>query len=240
MDRGDHVAKTQVGLPGNSEDMADFFDARASSYERHMQESVEDCALYYQSIASAIATQRDQPKILDLGIGTGLELDSVFARFPQAQVTGIDLSTGMLRELAQKNRPWLDRVKLITGSFLERDLGCAVYDVVISSMVLHHWIPRVKLELYRRIYRALVPAGLFINGDYVVSEQESQGNLKTFASSQLQDRHLRHIDLPLSLEQEHRLLKEAGFCAIATPFRRDHVVIMAATKDKARAHKVFA
>ena len=181
-------------------------------------------------VADALPELGNAPKILDLGVGTGLELDRLFERFPNASVTGIDISTAMLDELARKNRPWIANLHLIADSFLDLDLGCRVYDAVISSMVLHHWIPRVKLELYRRVHRALLPDGTFINGDFIVSEDESSRRLALFAEARLDERHRQHIDLPLSLDQELRLLAEAGFTRITTPFKRPNVAILVASK----------
>lgn len=38
-------------------------------------------------------------EILDIGCGTGLELDEIWKRNPEISVTGIDLSQSMLNEL---------------------------------------------------------------------------------------------------------------------------------------------
>ena len=40
--------------------------------------------------------------LLDLGCGTGLELDRVFARWPELAVTGVDLCAAMLEKLREK------------------------------------------------------------------------------------------------------------------------------------------
>lgn len=227
------MSNTELGLPGNSEDMARFFNTRAGSYELHMQETVEDFPQFYRGIADALPKLGDAPMILDLGIGTGLELDQLFERFPRAKVTGIDVSSGMLEELARKDRSWVANLQLITGSFLQLDLGCSTYDAVISSMVLHHWIPRVKLDLYRCIHRALLERGTFVNGDFVVSEDESARRLASFAASKIDDLHQQHIDLPLSVLQERDLLTKAGFTSISTPFEGTNAVIFRASKCQA-------
>ena len=224
------MSTTEIGLPGNSEDMAQFFNSRAASYEQHMQETVEDYPQFYRGIANALPALGEAPKILDLGVGTGLELDHLFERFPNASVTGIDVSAAMLDKLAGKNRPWVANLHLITDSFLDMDLGCGIYDAAISSMVLHHWIPRVKLDLYRRIHRALLVDGTFVNGDFIVSEDESSKRLASFAGTQLDEHHRLHIDLPLSLDQEVHLLAEAGFAPVTTSFKRPNVAILNASK----------
>ena len=53
--------------------------------------------------------------VLDLGCGTGLELEEYFRLNPDASVTGIDLSDAMLNALSSKfpNR----KLSLIQGSY---------------------------------------------------------------------------------------------------------------------------
>ena len=97
-------------------------------------------------------------------------------------------------------------------------------------MALHHWIPSVKLDLYGGIHRALLPKGPFVNGDYIVSEGESSRRLTSFAETNLNDRHNLHIDVPLSFDHELRLLAEAGFGKVASPFRRTNVAVIVAFK----------
>ena len=85
-----------------AEDMNGFFAARVDTYEAHM--SVWDKA--YGRVAEL--TPGDCGPLLDLGCGTGLELASLYRRFPALQVTGIDLSEtmlGQLREIVENYHP---------------------------------------------------------------------------------------------------------------------------------------
>jgi len=227
--RGGFVASSNVETLGNHEDMASFFASRAAGYERHMQANVEDFDSFYRGIADALPPQPAAPDVLDLGIGTGLELDRLFERFPDARVTGIDLSSEMLDELARKDRPWHASLHLIRESFLELDLGQSVYDAVISSMALHHWVPDVKRALYGRIRAALRRGGTFVNADYVASQGESMERLAAFRASSMDDTHERHIDLPLTIEHEQELLREAGFDAICVISHGANACIFAAS-----------
>jgi len=228
------MTEDTVGLPGNAEEMAAFFDDRVEVYERHMREHVDDFDEFYGSAVAAIPGALKLPRILDLGVGTGLELDRLFARFPEAHVTGIDISQGMLDALTSKSRSWRTRVRTIHGSFLDMDLGRSAYDVALSVMALHHWIPAVKLELYRRIRHALVPGGAFVNADYVSSNEESSRRLTEYSAAGYDNRHTRHIDLPLPIEVERRLLSEAGFASAQVAFERDHcatIIAMTTSSD---------
>lgn len=211
------------------DDMAAFFDVRASGYEQHMLSSIEHADAFYASLADALPSEPVSPEILDLGIGSGLELDGVFDRFPLATVTGIDLSAGMMHLLARKQRPWSGRVRTIQGSFLTHHLGCGVYDAVISSMALHHWVPSIKAGLYRRVRAALRPGGTFINADYTVTADEVADRLRAFADTAHAQDHSCHIDLPLTEHQEVELLKLAGFDPVMVTFRNANACTFRAT-----------
>lgn len=81
---------------GGLEEMAAFFRNRLGEYEEHM--SMWNAA--YKRIGTMIPEQTE--KLLDLGCGTGLELDEISAARPSLQITGIDLSPDMLAVLAKK------------------------------------------------------------------------------------------------------------------------------------------
>jgi tRNA (cmo5U34)-methyltransferase len=162
--------------------MGRFFDLRAAGYERHMAEHTEDLAAFCDSVADTLPDTWQALRILDLGIGTGLELCRRFELLPTAYVTGIDLSQETLDTLAAKKRPWSKQVRRIHGSSLEIDLGRAEYDGVATVMTLHHWVPDVKLELYPRIHRSLVAGSMFVNADYVESEKGSARGLAAYAA----------------------------------------------------------
>jgi len=219
--------------PANAyEEMAAFFDQRAHGYEQHMLATVEDVGAFYASLVDALPNEPSRPVILDLGVGTGLELETLFDRFPRAAVTGIDVSAGMIRRLGDKQRAWSKQVRTIHGSFLTLDLGQCVYDAVISAMALHHWTPSIRLGLYRRIQAALRPGGVFINADYVVSPDEAASLQQMFENADYEQDHLYHIDLPLSEHQEIELLRAAGFDPVAVTFRRANARTFRATVSR--------
>ena len=82
------LAQTREEPP---EEMADFFSRRVDIYEdRHLGRWGEE----YAHIADCFDEKLE--RLLDIGCGTGLELASLYRRFPALQVTGIDLSETML------------------------------------------------------------------------------------------------------------------------------------------------
>ena len=139
------------------EKMDAFFDKRADTYEHHM---LVDLQLdeFYEAIDNCFA-EAQVASLLDLGCGTGLELERFFRRFPQATVTGIDLSVGMLAQLQAKHPD--KTMKLICDSYFDVDLGENSFDCVLSTYSFHHFSVEEKQGLYKKIRKALVP-GVFL------------------------------------------------------------------------------
>lgn len=190
------------------EEMSAFFAKRLDGYESHM--AVWDEA--YQKFASFLPD--DCNEILDLGCGTGLELQSVFARFPNARVTGIDMSADMLAALSAK---YGDKALQTTcGDYFTVEFGKGSFDAVISFQSLHHFAPQKKTALFKKILEALKPGGKFLNCDYFACCDEEEALLfaecvRRRAAANIPDTEFVHFDTPLTLAHEAQLLKSAGF-----------------------------
>lgn len=195
------------------EKMGEFFDSRLEGYEEHQLTCIESAQDFYPFTASCLPKGKTA-NVLDLGCGTGLELDYYFKLNPSAKVTGIDLAPGMLAALRKK---FSDKdISLIQGSYFDVTLGENKYDAAVSVESLHHFTKREKTPLYRRLYNALKPGGYFILTDYfALSDDEEifyRNELNRLKSEQgIEDDEFYHYDTPLTVEHETEALKEAGF-----------------------------
>lgn len=220
--------------PKSPEHMADFFDARSHGYDEHMRRSVSEFDAFYQSIARLVSPTEQPVNILDIGCGTGLDLDAIFKRAPRARVIAIDLSRGMLSELRTRFAHRLDQITLVRGSYMDIPLGEALYEYAVAVMTLHHLLPKPKRQLYTRINRALKPGGIFIYGDWVVSlEEERRYRLRyeeMMPATQGCEDRCYHIDIPLAAEFEKELLLEAGFSSVKEAWRSAGTVVFAARR----------
>lgn len=195
------------------EKMSEFFEKRLSGYDEHMLTEIEGAAEFYPFTAAQLP-RKPKAEILDLGCGTGLELEAYFPLNPSAQVTGIDLSQGMLDALAGK---FPDKgMRLICGSYFEVDLGVARYDAAVSVESLHHFSAERKLALYRKLWRALKEGGYFVLTDCFAEtpaqEREYFEILERLKQEQgIEDHEFYHYDTPLTAEHEMSLLQQAGF-----------------------------
>lgn len=212
---GDTARIYQADAIYTPEEMGSFFDKRAESYDNHMLVDLELDA-FYQAIDGCFAGL-SAGTLLDIGCGTGLELERLFRRFPALAVTGIDLSPGMLEELRRKYPG--QQIKTVCGSYFDVALGDCEFDYALSTYSLHHFSEEEKLGLYRRILRAIKPGGVFVLGDYTADTQEQQDRLlrekELFFRVNNPTDEFYHIDTPFTAETEMKLLRGAGFQPVA-------------------------
>lgn len=195
------------------EEMSTFFENRLTDYDEHMRTTIEGASEFYKFTAEQLPLG-GRCEILDLGCGTGLELEEYFSLNPSANVTGIDLSEGMLSALRLK---FPDRsINLICGSYFDEPFGTNCFDAAVSVESLHHFEANRKLSLYEKLYKSLKPDGYFILTDYFAEseslEREYFATLQRLKKEQnINGDKFYHYDTPLTVEHEIEVLKAAGF-----------------------------
>lgn len=195
------------------EKMDAFFAARVEGYDEHMRADIEGAEEFYPYTASLLP-DRTGARVLDLGCGTGLELEEYFRRNSGAAVTGIDLSASMLGKLREKFQG--KKIELIHGSYFDVPLGENIFDAAVSVESLHHFPASQKESLYRRLRAALKPEGYFVLTDYFAEsealEREYFENLEKLKAEQgISDGAFYHYDTPLTVRHETDVLLRAGF-----------------------------
>lgn len=199
------------------EKMDEFFERRLDGYDEHMLNEIEGAGEFYRFTAAQLPKCAGC-RILDLGCGTGLELEALFALSDGPAVTGIDLSRSMLRALKDKF-PAKD-MELICGSYFDVPFGTNAYDAAVSVESLHHFTAGEKLALYAKLHASLREGGYFILTDYFAESEESEtlyfrelDRLK--AEQNISDGGFYHYDTPLTVEHEIDVLRAAGFSSVA-------------------------
>lgn len=198
------------------EKMNEFFNNRIDGYEKHQLNVIEGAQEFYPYTATCLPMQ-DSAEVLDLGCGTGLELDFYFGMNPTAKVTGIDLAKDMLKVLNDK---FPDKgITTICGSYFDIPLDKEYYDAIVSVESLHHFTKEQKYSLYKKTYQALKCGGYLILTDYFAKTDEQEcfyrQELSRLKLEQgIYDDEFYHYDTPLTKEHELQVLKEAGFSSI--------------------------
>ena len=214
-----------------AERMDDFFAARIDIYDYNMLNNVEGLPEGYFEVTKYIPS--DTQTLLDLGCGTGLELEAIFNSFPEIKVTGIDLTQSMLDKLYEKygNK----NITLVCASYLDYDFGNGKYDCVISFETMHHWPHEVKSKIYKNIRRALKRNGRYIECDYMVDKQSDEDywlseSKRVRAEQNIPDDEFYHLDIPCTINNQIKLLLKSGFTRVEMVWRKGGTTIVVAEK----------
>lgn len=198
------------------EKMRDFFENRLDGYDKHMLTNIESANEFCIFTAKCLPTQ-ENCHILDLGCGTGLELEKYYLLNPSARVTGIDLSQGMLSAL--KNKFTDKNITLVLGSYFDVPFGESAFDTAVSVESLHHFTKGEKVPLYAKLHKSLKDNGYFILTDYFSLSDEEElmhyQNLIAIKTKQgIKDNEFYHYDTPLTVKHETEALLAAGFSSV--------------------------
>lgn len=200
------------------EEMALFFENRLAGYDEHMMTAIEGAAEFYRFTAMQLPVS-EVCAVLDLGCGTGLELEEYLALAPSANITGIDLSEGMLSALKKKFPG--KALELVCGSYFDVPFGRDRFHAAVSVESLHHFTAGQKRALYEKLHGSLKAGGYFILTDYFAEsealEREYFENLRQLKAEQgAADSRFYHYDTPLTVDHEIQVLRSAGFsnCSI--------------------------
>ena len=198
------------------EKMDTFFEARLEGYDEHMLTDIEGAQEFYPFTAGLLP-DHSGVCVLDLGCGTGLELEYYFSRVPHAAVTGIDLAAGMLEVLEKKFSG--KALTLHQGSYFDLPLGENCFDATVSVESLHHFTQEEKLPLYRKLHRALKDGGFFVLTDYFAPDDTyenfyRQELLRLKAEQGIADAAFYHYDTPLTVAHETQALTGSGFSRV--------------------------
>lgn len=198
------------------EKMSDFFEHRLDGYDAHMLNEIDSAKEFYPFTAELLPKEKSC-HILDLGCGTGLELEFYFSKNPFAEITGIDLSAGMLEAL--KSKCLHEKMHLILGSYFDVPFGKSVFDCAVSVESLHHFTKEEKIPLYIKLHQALKADGFFILTDFFAMSEEEEimhrehlCKLKT--EQGINDHAFYHYDTPLTVAHEIEALTQAGFSSV--------------------------
>ena len=144
--------------------------------------------------------------VLDVGCGTGtLTLAAKAAVGPSGRVSGIDPAPEMVEFARRKASRAGSDVDFRAGVVEALPFSDATFDVVLSSLMLHHLPEDVKRKGFAEIARVLRPGGLFFAVDFATGSPGRLhglvGRLFGHASG-----HTNHAEL----ESAKQMLAEAG------------------------------
>lgn len=173
--------------------------------------------------AARLAAPKDGERVLDVGCGTGALAFAAKSLAPGALVSGIDASPEMVAVARKKAGRKRGDVTFEVAAIESLPFGDGEFDIVLSSLMLHHLPSDVKAAGLAEVARVLKPSGRFV----VVDFAGTGGGVLGHVASLFGHRHARG--------GAHELLdaiRAAGFSQIDVPQTRlKSLVYVHARKD---------
>lgn len=207
-----------------------FYDALADDYSRAVTRCVPRYNEMLSSLFSYLPNGFAPVRILELGCGSGNLTLELCRRFPGICIDAIDLS-GELLKIARA------RTNTVAVNFLKEDFRCldlsaASYDLVISSISIHHLKDDEKKVLFNRVLSWLSVGGILTFSDqfrgatdHVYRMHIRRWKNEAFAAGLEQPEwdswmeHQQQHDHHATMVQHFKWLQDAGFDSVDCTWR---------------------
>ena len=168
-----------------------------------------------------LATLAPGESVLDVGCGTGtLAIASRNRVGPSGSVYGIDASPEMIARARAKARKRHVNVEFENAAAEVLPFPDARFDVILSTIMLHHLPRRVRQQAAREMRRVLIPGGRAVIVDFQDSGKRS-GLIQHFR---------RHRHGHVKIGDMLTLLTEAGLEIVQSgPFKKPNLYFVIAT-----------
>ncbi|NLW91229.1 MAG: class I SAM-dependent methyltransferase [Syntrophomonadaceae bacterium] len=216
------------------------FDSTAKHYDTQRRQLIPCFDDFYGTALKLTDISNNPVRVLDLGAGTGLFSEMIAKKHPGISLTLIDLSEEMLG-IARQRLQYFTNISYIAGDYLNQPIE-GIYDIVGSSLSIHHLSATEKEQLFAKIYALLNPGGIFINADQVLGPDSQMDAFykrewkETINKSGLSYDELEQVNQRTSLDKMSTLdeqlgwLKRAGFLSVDVVYKSYSFTVMCGKK----------
>ncbi|MDY6892929.1 MAG: class I SAM-dependent methyltransferase [Chloroflexota bacterium] len=207
-----------------------FYDSVSGEYT----DFVERCVPRYKEMLSTLfdyLPENYSPKsILELGCGTGNLTLLIYRHFPESHIQAVDISEECLNECQQRLTE--GTIKYIKADFKDIEFGENSFDLIMSSIALHHLDDREKEQFFQKLFLWQAPNGILTFCDQFRGEtdrlyHQHLDTWKSFAFDQGATdevwntwmEHQTHHDHHASLPEHINWLKSAGYTTVDCTWR---------------------
>jgi tRNA (cmo5U34)-methyltransferase len=151
------------------ENVKQHFEKEAQEFDATIRRLIPNYEQMIDALVTALPFNQHQPiRVVDLGCGTGTIARRIKDVYPLAQVTCVDIAEKMLQLAQVKLGEAGDALRYQLANFEDYEFD-ATYDVVVSSLALHHLVSDGdKIKFYKKIYDCLTLGGVFYNADVIL------------------------------------------------------------------------
>jgi tRNA (cmo5U34)-methyltransferase len=159
------TSNNPVSNSSSADELADFFDSISGEYA----EAIQRCVPRYAEMLWAIfeylpSTSLAPTRVLELGCGTGNLTELIARNFPKSDLTLVDLSDSSLATCRSRLSAET-RCNFICRDFRDLDFPAGHFDLILSTISLHHLNSAEKQRLFAACREWLTPGGVLSYSD---------------------------------------------------------------------------
>lgn len=193
--------------------------------------------------------------VIEIGCGTGATTEQILPADPRIKVAALDISKPMIEQTQKKLGSYVKQGKLslVHADALDylsdwRNVCDNSIDYFVSASTIHNIPRKQRALLHKLVYRVLKFGGVFINGDKIAQDDQSEHNKALIYELSCLKKidEMGRPDLRLAWESHYRRdnqkrfivkegeymkdLKDAGFCNVQKLYRKHMAAIVSGVK----------
>ena len=224
-------ATSNIMPRSESSNTEEFYDRISSEYTSKIERCVPRYHEMHQSILRYIPADLKPEKILELGCGSGVLSELILKEYPVAELHVVDVSQEML-DLCRARLPSGANVVCHHADFRQLDFAAGRFDLVASSISIHHLEDPAKQILFGKIWEFLSDRGVLVYSDQfagatpeIHQHHKEEWKSAAFRAGCTEEewalwaKHEEEQDFHASLESQWKWLQEAGFSNVDCPWR---------------------
>ncbi len=216
------------------------FEKDAETYDAE----INDIVPYYEEIQREVLlisdifnfSENEKLIVLDLGIGTGNPSINLLRKYKDMEIDAIDLSPKMIQVAKNHLSEFSNRINFIEEDMIEFNPK-RKYNACVGLFSVHHLNQEQKKELFKKIFNCLENKGIFIIGDLVVGDtpeetKELEEEWKNYLIKKAGKEGIKWYnvykkeDIPDSINNQIKWLKEAGFKTAELKWKKMNFVVL--------------
>jgi tRNA (cmo5U34)-methyltransferase len=200
----------------------EFYNAFSDKYTDAIIKCVPRYFEMIEMLFYYLPTDYAPESILELGCGTGNLTAVIYKNFPVAKITAVDISTDILQVC--KERINSKNIKFVKGDFSKSEFAKDSFDLVISSIAIHHLKNEEKKKLFNNIFSWLRRNGILVFSDQFkgISDELYEKHIGLWKENALLSNvsesewdiwmeHQKMHDYHETIDNQMTWLKQAGF-----------------------------
>lgn len=219
------------------------FDRSVKYYDDWMKLALPSYdALFATTLELIPYDEKRAIKVLDLGAGTGLFSKHILSKYSHAEFLLCDIAPKMLEVAKKRFRKNKEQIRYLVEDYRSyQDEN--KYDLIISSLSIHHLENAEKKALFAKVYELLNEEAVFINVDQVKGPTQNIQGLywhdwlrkvreKGAPEEQIQAsiQRRQEFDKDALLSDQLRWLSEAGFTDVDCVYKNYFIGVFFASK----------